>query len=131
MSLEAQKYPAWGLQAQNVSLQRWGVLRLGGLGGIEPRSLILKSFAKRYNTLWISRVLYLSHVKEIFQVAWLASGSLRYLRRTFVYPFTAPATTPLTMYFCRNMNTTIDGRTAITMAVIAYCQSDVYWPTNV
>lgn len=41
-------------------------------------------------------------------------------------PFTAPATTPLTMYFCRKMKTTMDGSTAITMAVIAYCQSEVY-----
>jgi hypothetical protein len=30
------------------------------------------------------------------------------------------------MYFCKKINTMIEGRTASTMAVIAYCQSDVY-----
>lgn len=41
-------------------------------------------------------------------------------------PLTAPTTTPLTMYFCKKMNTTIEGNTAMTIAVIAYCQSEVY-----
>gem|GEM_PF-4408377 len=63
------------------------------------------------------------------------SDSLRLYRGNFhassVQPFTAPAVTPLTMCFCSRMNTMIDGSTVITTAVIVYCQSVLYCPTNV
>lgn len=46
------------------------------------------------------------------------------------YPFTAPATTPSTMYFCRKIKITMEGRTASTMAAMAYCHWVFICPTK-
>lgn len=48
--------------------------------------------------------------------------------QSFLYPFTAPAVTPFTMYFCIKINTIITGIIDITNPAKAKFHLFIYWP---